>query len=100
MLTLSLSPLRGARGPEDDGWARVIQGGRVGEGGKPLARSLSPLRGARGPEDDGWAMGIQGGRVGKGGKAPHPVPLPAARGEGTRGGRVGEGCRRTSSQRP
>ena len=44
-LTLALSPLRGARGPEGGGargWEEV-----------PLTLALSPLRGARGPEGGG-----------------------------------------------
>jgi len=50
-LTLALSPLRGARGPE------LNVGARGAEDREPLTLALSPLRGARGAELKAGARG-------------------------------------------
>src|ERR1039457_7117345 len=75
-LTLSLSPLRGARGPKDAAWARGPKGAAW----------------VRGPKDDAWARGTDSEawawrtrrRV-----RSRLLPRPAKRGEGW-----GEGRRR------
>src|SRR5688572_20846082 len=68
-LSLTLSPLRGARGPEPDP-------SRMGAGARPLSLTLSPLRGARGPEPDPSRK-----QAGRGDRS--RILLASERGEGT-----------------
>src|ERR1017187_1319716 len=79
-LTLSLSPLRGARGPKDAAWARGPKGAAW----------------VRGPKDDAWARGTDSEAWAwrTGGSAPSGLLPPPARG----GGGWGEGRRRRQGQ--